>query len=175
MPDRPLSIDDLAARAAIFDCIARYMRGQDRLDAALQKSSFHPDATVDYGFHAGPAHAFVDFAQALLANYAGTWHSLGQSLIEVDGDRAVGEVYFHAWHRRKTGEGPQDLQIAGRYLDRYACRNGVWAIVYREEIIDWTRTDPAADDWFDRTPTALRGQRGGADRSQMEQFPHGPA
>jgi hypothetical protein len=166
MPQRPPSLSELADRAAIHDCIANYMRGQDRLDADLQKSSFHPDATVDYGFWSGGGHEFVVFAQRLLANYPATWHMIGQSLIEIDGDAAAGEIYFHAWHRRDAGDGLQDLQISGRYLDRYERRQGSWAIAHRREIVDWTRTDPAADDWLARTPAALRGGRGGADPSQ---------
>lgn len=168
MPTRPPSITELADRAAILDCVADYMRGQDRLDPALQKASFHHDATVDYGFHAGPAHDFVDFAQALLARYAATWHMLGQSSIIIDGDHGRGEIYFHAWHRRAGENGAEDLQIAGRYLDRYERRQGQWAIAHRREIVDWTRSDIAADHWFDRTPTALRGARSGADLSEME-------
>ncbi|SFS10390.1 nuclear transport factor 2 family protein [Sphingomonas jatrophae] len=165
MPERPPSLGELADRVAIADCIARYMRGQDRLEASLQLEAFHPDATVDYGFFTGSAADFVAFAQGLLARYPATWHALGQSLIQLDGDKATGEVYFHAWHRRDAGEGLQDLQIAGRYLDHYERRDGAWAITHRREVVDWTRTDPAADDWFHRTPTALRGGRGSADPS----------
>ena len=164
----------LADRIAIQDCVARYMRGQDRLDAALQKGAFHPDARVDYGFFVGSAAEFVDFAQTLLAWYHATWHMTGQMLIEIDGDRATGEIYFHAWHRRDGDEGPQDLQIAGRYLDVYERRDGRWAIVHRREVVDWTRSDPAADDWFDRTPAALRGGRKGNDPSDIIGESHGP-
>jgi hypothetical protein len=167
---------ELADRAAILDCSVRYMRGQDRLDAALQISAFHADAAVDYGFFVGTADSFVAFAQSLLARYPATWHSLGQSMIIIDGDGASGEIYFHAWHRRDAGEGPQDLQIAGRYIDRYERREGCWGIVHRSELVDWTRTDPASDDWLVRTPAALRGGRGSADAShfisaQQEEIP----
>ncbi|MES2290702.1 MAG: nuclear transport factor 2 family protein [Pseudomonadota bacterium] len=166
MAVKPLEPAELADRAAILDCVAQYMRGQDRLDGALQKASFHPGATVDYGFFTGSAADFVDFAQELLTRYPSTWHMTGQSLIDLNGDRATGEIYFHAWHRRDAGEGLQDLQISGRYLDEYERRDGAWAITHRREIVDWTRTDPAADDWFDRTPKALRGGRLGTDPSQ---------
>lgn len=168
MPVPVPSVAELADRAAILDCSVRYMRGQDRLDAALQVSAFHDDATVDYGFFAGAATDFVAFAQGLLARYPATWHMIGQSLIEVDGDEARGEVYFHAWHRRLAEGGPEDLQISGRYVDRYARRDGGWGIVHRVELVDWTRTDMARDDWLARTPKALLGARGGADFSQNE-------
>ena len=165
MPVAPDSAT-VADKLAIAELSARYIRGQDRLDAELQRQAFHPNATVDYGFWQGEAAGFVAFAQELLRRYPFTWHMTGQSLVAIDGDRATGEIYFHAWHRRDAGEGPQDLQIAGRYLDHYERRDGAWGITHRREVVDWTRTDPAADDWFDRTPMALRGGRDGADPSQ---------
>lgn len=165
------AIARLIARQAIEDCVFRYMRGQDRLDAGLQKSAFHDGATVDYGFYRGAGSDFVDFAQSLLARYGATHHQVGQvhinvGDIEVAGDaEAQGEIYFIAYHRRSGENGPEDLIIAGRYIDRYACRDGRWGIVERKEVVDWTRTDPAADDWFHRTPNVLRGGRGKADPS----------
>ena len=165
----PVTPDSAAAadKLAIAELTTRYMRGQDRLDADLQASAFHSGAIVDYGFTAGESVAFVALAQNLLRRYPATWHMVGQSLIEVSGDQATGEIYFHAWHRRDVGERLQDLQIAGRYLDVYERRDGAWGIIHRREVVDWTRTDPAADDWLVRTPDALRGGRDGADLSQL--------
>ncbi|NWK99134.1 nuclear transport factor 2 family protein [Sphingobium lactosutens] len=153
-------IAGLLARQQIEDCLFRYMRGQDRLNAALQRSAFHDDATVDYGFFTGSGADFVAFAQQLLAErYAATHHMIGQMHIVVDGAEGHGEIYFLAWHRRIAEAGGDDLLIAGRYLDRYTCRDGIWRISQRREVVDWTRTDAASDAWFDRTPEALRGGR----------------
>jgi hypothetical protein len=33
----------------------------------------------------------------------------------------------------------------GRYLDRYECREGRWAIVHRTCVHEWTRTEPLGD------------------------------
>jgi len=164
MDDR---IERLIARQDIQDCIFRYMRGQDRLDAELQRSAFHPDATVDYGFWKGSGHDFVDFAQGLLTRYGATQHLIGQTHIVVtDADHAHGEVYFIAYSRRHAdGGAEEDLIIAGRYLDAYSKRDGEWRIATRKEVVDWTHTAPAADDWFARVPTALRGGRGSDDPS----------
>lgn len=159
-------IAGLLARREIEDCLFRYMRGQDRLDRALQQSAFHDDATVDYGFFTGSGTDFVAFAQDLLATrYVNTQHMIGQMHIVVDGREGHGEIYFLAWHRRTAEQGGDDLLIAGRYLDRYACRDGTWRIAERREVVDWTRTDAASDIWFDRTPQALRGGRGAQDPS----------
>jgi hypothetical protein len=160
-------IERLIARQEIEDCIFRYMRGQDRLDAELQRSAFHPDATVDYGFWKGEALDFVDFAQGLLTRYGATQHLIGQTHIVVtDGERGHGEVYFIAYSRRfADGGAEEDLIIAGRYLDGYERRDGAWRIATRTEVVDWTHTASAADDWFHRIPSAIRGGRGEADPS----------
>lgn len=156
------ALEDLVARQAIGQCSIDYMRGLDRLDAAAQGAAFHDDATVDYGFFSGKAADFVSFAQDLLRRYEKTLHMLGQVDISLSGDgrTADGEVYFSALHRTQDQDGAQDLMIAGRYRDRYEFRDGRWAIVNRIEIVDWTRTDPARDDWFVRTPAAITGSRG---------------
>ena len=58
-------------------------------------------------------------------------------------------MYYQAFHRVKnpTGEN-RDLFIAGRYVDRYERREGVWKIAYRSELVDWVREEAAADSWF---------------------------
>jgi hypothetical protein len=149
----------LAAKQEIAELSATYMRGLDRLDAARLASVFHPDATVNYGFFAGSAQAFVGFAMNALGGHRANHHMLGQISIELDGERASGEVYFQAFHRVVENGAEQDLFIAGRYLDRYERRDGVWKIAFRGEVNDWTRSEPAADAFFDATPSALRGAR----------------
>ena len=50
-----LTADDLIARHGILNALASHSRGVDRADANLLGSAYHADATVDYGFYAGPA------------------------------------------------------------------------------------------------------------------------
>ena len=167
---REAAIDELLAKEAIRDALCRYMRGQDRLDPALHRSAFHDDAFVDCGLMKGSADEFVAFAQGFLGDLGGSQHIIGQSHISVNGDQASGEVYFFAW-RRITGDGQEkDLCVAGRYIDEYACRNGDWRIVKRYEIVDWARTDPAADGFLQDNPTVPRGARRGADFSDRRDW-----
>jgi hypothetical protein len=49
--------------------------------------------------------------------------------------------------------------IAGRYLDRYERREDVWKFAYRSEIVDWSRSQPTNDPYFDLAPDCLRGSR----------------
>ncbi len=152
-------VSALAAKQAIYELSCRYMRGLDRLDREGIAAVFHADATVNYGFFAGRAAEFVDFAMRALESHRANHHMLGQALIDVRGARATGEIYFQAFHRIVQAGAEQDLFIAGRYLDRYEKRRGVWKIAFRSEVNDWARTEPAADEYFRASPRGLRGAR----------------
>ncbi|PEQ14311.1 hypothetical protein B2G71_01535 [Novosphingobium sp. PC22D] len=167
--DLVAQVRDLAARRDINAAVQRYMRGLDRLDPDLQRSAFHPDATIDCGLMVGGVEEFVAFSQDLLAGMDATHHMLGQVSLEVDpaDGRASGECYFQAWHRTgNEAEGWRDLFIAGRYLDAYACRDGEWRIAARTLVTDWVRDDPGTIDFFAANPDAPRGGRRGADPSE---------
>lgn len=151
--------DDALAKQAIFELSCRYMRSLDRLDAELQHTVFHDDATVDYGFFKGSARDFVDFAQNTLQDHLANHHMLGQALIDVDGDHATGEVYFQAFHKIVEAGQEKDLFISGRYVDRYEKRDGIWKISFRAEVNDWSRTEPAADKFLKAPTRALLGAR----------------
>jgi hypothetical protein len=173
LSDRDRRIDELLAKQELYELSCTYMRGLDRLDTDLLHSVFHEDATVDYGFFQGSAQAFVDFAHGALEGHLANHHLIGQVSLEVDleSDSALGEVYFQAFHRIVDAGEEKDLFIAGRYVDRYTRRDGVWKISFRSEINDWARTDPAADGFFDAAPNALRGARGEADPSSNRRRP----
>jgi hypothetical protein len=79
-------------------------------------------------------------------------------------------VYFYAWHRVTENGEPKDLSVAGRYIDEYACRDGDWRITKRRELIDWARTDAAADGFLAENPILPRGARSGADFGQTRDW-----
>ena len=158
-------VDALLAKEDIRTLSRQYMRGLDRLDAELLRSVFFDDARVDYGFYRGPAREFVAFAMRALRDHHANHHFIGQMSVDVEGDVAFGEIYFQAFHRIVEAGAEKDLFIAGRYVDRYERRNGVWKIAFRAEVNDWARTDPATDDFFRSAPEALRGARGADDLS----------
>lgn len=154
-----MTIDELLAKQEIADLVGLYMRGLDRLDKDLLRSTFHDDATTDYGFFQGGPDEFVAMAYNALQDHLANHHMLGQVMIDVEGDVAFGEVYFQAFHRIVVEGAERDLFISGRYIDRYEKRNGVWKIAFRSEVNEWARNDPATDDYFTATPNSLRGAR----------------
>ncbi len=151
-------------RFAIIDLAALYMRGLDRLDGALLEAQFWPEARCEYGIFSGSPADFATFCMAALADHQRNHHMLGQHLIDFAGeDEAFGEVYYQAYHRIAGEDGaPRDLFIAGRYVDRYERRQGIWKIAYRSELVDWLRDDPASDAMLAGAPFIL-GQRKPAD------------
>lgn len=141
-------------RFAIAELAALYMRGLDRLDEGLLEAQFWPDARLAYGIFSGAPADFAAFCMAALREHDRNHHMLGQHLIDFAGaDEAFGEVYYQAYHRTTDDAGAKrDLIIAGRYIDRYERRSGVWRIAYRSELVDWLRDDPAADAMLGAAP-----------------------
>ena len=150
---------ELLAKQACSELSAVYSRGLDRLDGDLLASVFFEDAWCEYGFYNGPPGPFIEFALTALGEHAANQHMLGQILIEVEGDEAFGEVYFNAYHKLPVEDGFQDMVIAGRYIDRYECREGVWKMAYRSERNDWSTTAPSSDSYFEQALDGLRGSR----------------
>jgi hypothetical protein len=98
----------------------------------------------------------MDALKEHIANH----HMIGNSLIEFDDneDMAFGEIYFNAYHKTIVDGINTDVIIAGRYLDRYERRNGIWKISYRSEVNDWSKTEPTNDPYFDDSE-CHRGKR----------------
>jgi len=156
MTDR---LEEYLAKQEIYELSCRYMRGLDRLDHELLLSTFAENAWCEYGFVNCAAPAFVDFAMEALKTHVSNQHMIGNVLIDVKGEEAFGEVYFNAYHKVPTDNGFDDVIIAGRYLDRYIRTDSVWKFAYRSERVDWTRTQPTSDPYFEQAPDGLRGGR----------------
>lgn len=170
--DLEKEVRDLVARRDICKALFAYMRGQDRLDPALQLSAFHTDADLDCGPFRGGPEGYTDFAQSLLAGMKGSQHIIGQIDLDVDAEQGTGtgEVYFFAWHRTEQDGAPRDLFMAGRYIDEYRFKDGRWAIQRRRELIDWARDDAASDSILTEVASIHLSGRGGADFSQTRDW-----
>jgi hypothetical protein len=160
----------LADKQEITEVIYRVARALDRCDADLLRGCFHADATDDHGLFKGAAADFVPWVMEMLAGMTATSHFIGNVLIEMTGeDAAVAESYFVATHRI----GEQDMVAAGRYLDRFARRDGVWRLAHRGAVYDWTTTAPASDEGWRKPPMLgllQRGERGRGDVSYRAGF-----
>ncbi len=156
----------LADKQDCADLVFRLARAVDRCDAALMKELFHADATDDHGMFQGSARDFIAWVIPVLQAMDRTQHIIGQVLIEVDGDTARGESYFIAHHAIPRPDGGVFMLAAGRYLDRFERRDGIWKIAHRHAVYDWNSTAPLSDGWDRAAPGPTRfGTRGPADAS----------
>jgi hypothetical protein len=136
-------LEVLLDKQDIYELSCQYMRALDRLDETLLVSVFFEDAWCDYGFTEGSPVEFAHFAITALTTHSANQHMVGNCLFDVDGDEAFGEVYFQAYHK-----------IMGE-----AGYEGVWKFAYRSERVDWSRTQPTQDSYFDLATDCLRGGR----------------
>ena len=135
--------DDLVDRELIRELVQQYARGVDRRDYELVRSCYHDDAIDEHGPYVGGVDGFVEFLREQLARWTVTQHVIGNSLIELDGDRARVETYAVAYHRTldTPGRPVHDVTAGCRYVDVMEKRDGTWGIVHRVVVMDWSRRD----------------------------------
>ncbi len=156
---------ELLAKQAIHEVVLRYCRGIDRLDRELVRGCYWPEATDEHGSFFGTRDEYVAWVfDRMLPRYQVTMHFVGNVLVEVHGQVAKCETYGIALHRaldeRPDGRprAEHDYQSGFRYVDDFACRDGVWRIARRICTLEWTLAVPARA-WFDSPPTHRRGRR----------------
>lgn len=139
-------IERLSAKDAISECIFRYARGIDRIDEALLRSVFHPDAIIDFSpTFKGPLEAWIALSIEHQRSQFQAHHMFGLVSIQVAGDRAVTESYGLARHKNQIDGAWVDIIIGLRTFDRFSRRDGEWKISERKQVTDWARTLPVAN------------------------------
>lgn len=125
----------LLDREALRELAARYARAVDRRDFALLRALYHDAAVHDHGsmFLGGPD-AFVTWLEASMGDMV-TQHIVANTLFDIAGDEAEGEIYTVNYH---VMDGGRDYIAGGRYLDRYVRHEGRWLFMARKRVIDWT-------------------------------------
>lgn len=132
-------IDRLLSHWAIQELLLSYSRSNDLQDEEMLRNCFWPESEHKHGRFEGKSQDFVGFAMKILSTLHYCAHHISNISIQVEGNRAFSESYYLAHHRRnaKTG-GEEDVFMEGRYLDIFERRNGVWKIIRRHGISDYT-------------------------------------
>lgn len=139
---------ELADREAIRECLYRYARGVDRLDADMVRSAYWPDCIDEHMGFTGNAEEFIAWSFPIMESMDQTMHLIGNVLITLNGDEADAESYFYGIHRvNLPDQGKSDVIGAGRYLDRFAKHDDEWRIARRLVVTDWFRQYPDSADW----------------------------
>jgi hypothetical protein len=167
--NRALELDRMLARDAIREVLSRYARGVDRADSALLKGCYFEDAIEEHGSSfSGRAHDYVDAAIPKIRSMGVMQHLLGNSHIDLDGDRAYVETYVWTFLRVQRDGRSWDTFTGGRLHDKFERRNGVWKIAYRRTVFDWNRDTPSNEGWClgyidTRAAGVLRGRKDAQD------------
>lgn len=165
-------------KSEIDDVLTSFARGLDRIDENLLRSVLHPDATLDMGpgIFQGTGNDYVHWVLGVVNGVKSSHHLIGNVRVELEGDVAMVESYFHVHFRLDKPVGREDVFMGGRNLDRMERRPsgpaGVWKIVHRKQMLDWVRTEAVSDIFYHQNPDALWSNRTKTDPSyQMAQFP----
>lgn len=139
---------EMVDREAIRECLYRYTRGIDRLDEAMFRSSYWPDALIDSGqdFKGNPAQ-FIEWSFPKMRRMDQAQHFVTNILMTVHDASADVESYFYGFHRIDGANGKFDVIASGRYLDRFTQRGDEWRIAERLVVTDWFRQYPDSADW----------------------------
>ncbi|MBP8671437.1 MAG: nuclear transport factor 2 family protein [Sphingobium sp.] len=158
-------VEELMSRAQISEVLLDYARGNDRLDEAMIRSCFWPESTHKHGKFDGKSSDFVVYAAKILGGLKYTAHHISNISIKVDGDRAFTESYYFAHHRRPAKEGgsEEDAFFEGRYLDDFERRGGVWKIIRRRGLSDYSAPPQPAPSAYADWPAGVHSVRGTED------------
>lgn len=159
--DMAARLDALEGRAAVTEVLLAYARANDRVDEAMLRNCFWPESTHSHGRFQGRSTDFIDFALKILRGVKFTAHHISNISVEVRGDQAFSECYYFAHHRRdrKEGGGEEDALFEGRYLDRLERRDGVWKIIERRGLSDWSPAPIPASTPYAQWPAGQHSER----------------
>jgi hypothetical protein len=155
------ALQGLLDRQAITEVLYQYCRACDRGDEVLLRSCFHPGSLHRHGGFEGLSDDFCTMAMRIIGTARVTKHVLTNVQIELDGDVAFSEAYYHAYHRvanRQTGA-DEDNFSGGRYLDRFERRAGKWRIAKRVGLLDFERFDAPTERGLAQLPATARSRR----------------
>jgi hypothetical protein len=134
-------------REQIRHRLAQLSRGLDRRDADIIRACYWPGATDDQGVAVSSVEELIDWVVPGDPTIVLTLHTLGQSLIDVNGDQAVVETHVQAYHRVQVDQHDRDIVLGGRYLDQMERRDGEWRIMHRKLLCDWLNDLGRSVDW----------------------------
>ena len=130
-----LSLQEISDRVQIQDLLTRYALAIDTKDWALLDTCFLPDSTVDYTSTGGQKGTYPEIRKWLaeaLAPFAVTMHCIGNTAVELDGDRAHARTYlWNPMGYRKPDGDIHWFTVSAHYVDEIARTSHGWRIQRR--------------------------------------------
>jgi hypothetical protein len=147
----------LLDKEAITAVIHRRARTTDARDLEGSLSCYHSGATEDHEGFDGPVDEYLRTASPAFQPDSPVEvcsHLIGNIEIELAADRATSQCYFICCLTARENDQRRSFINAGRYLDDFERRDGVWAITRRRCLYDWSRSDDATAPWWGRHDVA---------------------
>ena len=146
MTDTPTS-DILADRAAIRDLIDAWAIFRDTGDWTRLAELWAPEGVMNATVFQGPASEFMKASQAAFDRGVNVLHSLGGSVVDIAGDRAIAQTKMSINQRAPLQGVLCDVICYGRFYDFLVKRDGRWLLAERQPIYEKDSiapVDPAA-------------------------------
>ena len=136
LPPMSLSLQEISDRIEIDDLLKRYTSAIDGKDYALLDTCFLPDAHVDYVSSGGIAGAYPEvraWLEKALAIFSASVHSITNSEVELDGDRAKSRTVVHNPMVFPGEKASQIFTVFAYYHDELVRTEEGWRIARRIE------------------------------------------
>lgn len=130
---------EAADRLEIMQVLYRYCRSMDRIDNELGYSIWNEGAIADYGpnIFRGTGREYIDQCLEQHRRCRNHTHQITNTILEINGDRAVSEAYFYSVLRAEMKGSPVQFSTWGRYIDEWSRANGRWGIDKRTTVRDF--------------------------------------
>lgn len=103
---------------------------------------WHDDAWMMTTWSKSPATEFMARSRAVFERGIEVMHTLGGTVVDVAGARAVAETKAEILQRGEVHDVLVDVQCKGRFIDALEKRDGRWGIVFRQPVYDLDRMTP---------------------------------
>jgi SnoaL-like domain len=148
MPDDAFFLEAIE-KFRVQDVIVKAVVARDSGHWEALAECYHPDATIATSWFTGTPAEFVKGSQDMkIARHEGESqkHMTGNYLVDLNGDRAVGECDLILYQRRVVTDVELDFSTWSRRLHLMEKRNREWRIRSQTVIYEKDRMDPAHPD-----------------------------
>ena len=135
---------EVADRLAIHDLLARYCHAIDQHRWSDLRALFTDDAWVDFTAFGGPlgdADTLIAFLKPVVEGLAGSYHSTGSVICDLDGDSATVRSAAHVVMSSRGADGGEQHNHIGLWYDDALTRADTgWRFAKRTQKRAWVST-----------------------------------
>lgn len=138
------ALTELWARVQIEALVLRRGRAADAKDPDRILACHVPGSRDEHGIFNGTIEQFVDYLRHhhyTGDRYGPQRHYVSNLVVRLLAEGSAEAESLHiAEHRVRLPAGEFDVEIGGRYLDRFRCLDGEWLLDSRAVVYDWSRS-----------------------------------